>query len=112
MAKDLFRRYIWLVDTIYRAERITFKEINERWLRSSMSNGKKIPLKTFHNHRKDIEDIFDINIECDKRSGYKYYIDNSDDIRKGDMRTWLLNTFAVDNLIKESLHLRKRILFE
>lgn len=112
MAKDLFKRYIWLVDTIYRAEGITFKEINERWLKSSMSNGEKIPLKTFHNHRKEIEDIFDINIECDKRDGYKYYIDNSDDIRKSGMRTWLLNTFAVDNLIKESLHLRKRILFE
>ena len=30
MTKDLFDKYIWLVDTIYRARKITFEEINER----------------------------------------------------------------------------------
>ena len=40
MAKDLFNRYIWLVDTIYRAKKITFEEINERWLRTDMSEGE------------------------------------------------------------------------
>lgn len=52
MAKDLFNRYIWLVDTIYRANGITFEEINDRWVRSSMSDGIDLPLKTFHNHRR------------------------------------------------------------
>lgn len=112
MAKDLFNRYIWLVDTIYRADGITFEEINEKWLRSSMSEGLDLPLKTFHNHRKAIEDMFDINIVCDKRGGYKYYIENADDMEKGGVRTWLLNTFAVNNLINESHHLKRRIVFE
>ena len=112
MAKDLFNRYIWLVDTIYQAHGITFEEINEKWLRNSMSEGLDIPLKTFHNHRKAIEEIFDINIVCDKRGGYKYYIENADDTEKGGIRTWLLNTFAVNNLINESHHLKRRILFE
>ncbi len=82
MAKDLFNRYIWLVDTIYQADGITFEEINEKWLRNSMSEGLDLPLKTFHNHRKAIENTFDINILCDKRGGYKYYIENVDDIEK------------------------------
>ena len=112
MAKDLFNRYIWLVDTIYRANGITFEEINEKWLRNSMSEGLDLPLKTFHNHRKAIEDMFDINIVCDKRGGYKYYIENADDMEKGGVRTWLLNTFAVNNLINESHHLKRRIVFE
>lgn len=112
MAKDLFNRYIWLVDTIYRADGITFEEINEKWLRNSMSEGLDLPLKTFHNHRKAIEDMFDINIVCDKRGGYKYYIENADDMEKGGVRTWLLNTFAVNNLINESHHLKRRIVFE
>lgn len=64
MAKGLFDRYIWLIDTIYRAGKITFEEINKRWLRTEMSNGEEIPLRTFHNHRKAIETMFDINIEC------------------------------------------------
>lgn len=112
MAKDLFNRYIWLVDTIYSADGITFEEINEKWLRNSMSEGLDLPLKTFHNHRKAIEDMFDINIVCDKRGGYKYYIENADDMEKGGVRTWLLNTFAVNNLINESHHLKRRIVFE
>ncbi len=70
MAKDLFNRYIWLVDTIYRARRITFEEINARWVRTEMSGGEEIPLRTFHNHRKAIEEIFDINIGCSKGGGY------------------------------------------
>ena len=112
MAKDLFNRYIWLVDTIYQADGITFEEINDKWARNSMSGGEDLPLKTFHNHRKAIEEIFDINIVCDKKNGYKYYIENEDDMQRGGVRTWLLNTFAVNNLINESHHLKRRIIFE
>lgn len=112
MAGDLFNRYIWLVDTIYRANGITFEEINEKWQKNSMSEGMELPLKTFHNHRKAIEDMFDINIVCHKCGGYKYYIENADDMEKGSVRAWLLNTFAVNNLINESHHLKRRIVFE
>ena len=70
---NLFNRYVWLVDIIYRRERITFEEINDYWLRSSLNlTGDDIPLRTFHNHRKAIEQMFDINIECDKWDGYRY----------------------------------------
>ena len=112
MAKDLFDRYIWLVDTIYRAGKITFEEINDRWLRSRLSEGQDLPLRTFHNWRTAIEQLFDINIECNRRGGYYYYIENADDMKRGGVRSWLLNTFAVNNLINESHHLKRRILFE
>lgn len=112
MAKDLFNRYIWLVDIIYRSGKITFEEINERWLRTEMSDGQEIPLRTFHNHRKAIEELFDINIECNKKGGYTYYIENREDMERGGVRNWLLNTFAVNNLINESHKLKRRILFE
>ncbi|GHT10357.1 WYL domain-containing protein [Bacteroidia bacterium] len=112
MVQEVFNRYIWLVDTIYSAERISFDEINEKWLRCSIGDGKEIPLRTFHNHIKAIEDMFDINIVCHRRDGYRYYIENADDIKGGGVRAWLLNTFAVNNLINESHKLKPRILFE
>ena len=60
----LFNRYVWLIDTIYRAGRITFEEINERWLHSSLNDTEEdLPLKTFHNHKNAIQQMFDINIE-------------------------------------------------
>ena len=109
----LFNRYVWLVDTIYRAGRISFEEINERWQRSSLNDtGEELPLKTFHNHKNAIQQMFDINIECDRRGGYLYYIEHAEDMERGGVRTWLLNTFAVNHLINESHHLKRRILFE
>ena len=56
--------------------------------------------------------MFDINIECDRRGGYLYYIEHAEDMEQGGVRTWLLNTFAVNHLINESHHLKRRILFE
>lgn len=112
MAKDLLNRYIWLVDTIYRAGKITLDEINRRWIQTDMSGGEKIPDRTFHNHRLAIEEIFDINIECDRRNGYVYYIQDADSMKDGTVRNWLLSTFTVSNLIHESHSIRRRILFE
>jgi hypothetical protein len=109
----LFNRYVWLVDVVYRYRRISFEEINERWQKSSLNECEEdLPLRTFHNHRAAIEQMFGIIIDCDKRGGYKYYIDNSDDLEKGGVRKWLLNTFAINNLINESHKLKHRILFE
>lgn len=112
MTKDLFDKYIWLVDVIYRSRKITFEEINERWLRSSLSDGQDIPLRTFHNWRAAIEQIFDINIECNRKGGYYYYIENVDDLENNGLRNWLLNTFSVNNLLVDRHNLNKRILFE
>lgn len=107
---NLFNRYVWLVDLIYRSGHITLKEINSKWLDSSLNNsGEEIPKRTFHNHRKAIETMFDINIECSRN---QYYIGNADDMKRGGVRSWLLNTFAVNNLINESHKLKSRILFE
>jgi hypothetical protein len=38
-----FKEYIWLVNTIRKARRITFAEINERWLETEMSGGVDLP---------------------------------------------------------------------
>jgi len=106
MAANVFHRYIWLVDTINRAGRISFEEINKKWLRTDWSEGQNIPLRTFHNHRSKIEDLFDINIDCDGYNQYFIATGMDDGLRK-----WLLNTFTVNNLIHDSYSLKDRILF-
>lgn len=114
MAANIFNRYIWLVDNIYRAggRGITFEEINRRWERSQYNDDHSVyPERTFHRHKNAIKEMFDIDIVCDKRTKM-YRIENIDDIERGGVRSWLLNTFAVNNLINESHHLKRRILFE
>ena len=108
----LFKRYVWLLDVINRYGRMSFEDVNKHWRKSYLNEDEEdIPLRTFHDHRIAIEEMFDIIIDCDKRDGFKYYIDNSDDLKKSDIRNWMLNSFAVNNLMNENRKLRHRILF-
>ena len=111
MASTLFSRYIWLVDIIYRSGKITLEDINRKWIQSSISDGNPIPKRTFHNHRIAIEEMFGINIECNL-STYEYFIENVEELESGGMHRWLLNSFAVNNMINESHKLKQRIIFE
>jgi len=112
---QLFRCYIWLVDTIYTAGHISRADIDRKWAQNYTLNDlheSAIPERTFHNWRHAIEDLFQINIECDRKLGRTYYIEDADDLERGGVRQWLINTFAVNNLINESHHLKHQILFE
>lgn len=113
MAATLFNRYIWLIDTIYSAGHITREEINRRWARSQYNDNQneKLPERTFYRHKNAIQSMFGIEIKCN-RFDDTYYIANTDEIEQDGVRKWLVNTFAVNNLINESHQLKHRILFE
>lgn len=108
----LFKEYIWLVNTIHRAGRISFAEINEKWLRTEMSEGIAMSRTTFNRHKDAIEDIFGIYIDCDRRDGYRYYIGNEEVLRENTVQNWMLSTLTVNNLVSESMSLQNRIVLE
>jgi hypothetical protein len=110
MAKDLFNRYIWLLDAIYKSGGVTFEEINRMWRRSYLYDGKDIPLRTFHHQRAEIENLFDIEIVCN-RTNHRYSI-NDDSIARSSLKTWMLNTFSVGNILNESEGIKDRIVVE
>lgn len=112
MTSQLIKRYLWLIDTIHRAGKISFEEINERWKRCSMSEGNDLPLRTFHNHRAAIEDLFDIVIDCTRQGGYRYYIRNDGNLQKDAVNQWLLEAFAVGSFLNEGRSMQERILLE
>ena len=107
----LLNRYIWLIDTIYSAGSISREEIDRRWCRSLLSEGEmSIPPRTFHRWRIAIEELFQINIGFSKTRGY--FIENTTDYQRQEMRKWLLSTFSINNLINEGANLRQHISFE
>ena len=108
----LFKEYIWLVNTIHQAKRITFDEINQKWLKTEMSGGVELARSTFNRHKGAIEDIFGIIIMCDRSHGYKYYIGNEKVFSDNSVQNWMLSTLSVNNVISESLSLHSRILLE
>lgn len=109
---EQFREYIWLLNTIRRARRITFDEIQEKWLDTELSGGVELAKSTFHRHKDAIADIFGIFIDCDKKNGYAYYIYNDEVLREDTVQNWMLNTLTVNNVVSESLALQDRILLE
>lgn len=108
----LFKEYIWLVNTIDRSKRITFAEINEKWLRTEMSEGIPLSRTTFNRHKDAIEDIFGIYIDCDRKDGYRYFIGNEEVLCENTVQNWKLSTLTVNNLITESMSLQHRIVLE
>lgn len=108
----LFKEYIWLVNTIYQAGKISFAKINEKWLLMEMSGGVELARTTFNRHKDAIEDIFGIVIECDKKDGFKYYIANKSVLCEDTIQNWMLSSMTVHTAVQEGVSLQKRILLE
>jgi hypothetical protein len=112
MAKNYFKSYIWLLETLQSRGPLTLKQIQELWLKSSVNDERK-PLapRTFANHIASIADTFKIYIVCDRRNN-TYSIDNESDIGSNELRDWMLDALCINSLVKESAGLRDRIIFE
>ena len=109
---SLFKEYIWLIETIYHAGRITFAEINEKWRRREDRSSADFSRTTFNRHRDAILDMFGIIIECDIKDGYRYYIYNKEELNNNSIANWLFSTLSVGNLLDENIGLQNRILLE
>ena len=112
MSKNQINKYVWLVETIYRAKKITLKEINRRWLDTDLSEGLEIPRRTFHTWKNAVEEMFGLVIMCDKSDGDRYYIENREVLEDDGLQRWLLSTMSVSNTLLENKSLNDRILLE
>lgn len=108
----IFKEYIWLVNTIYKAKKITLEEINQQWMKTEMSGGLPLPRSSFNRHKDAIEDMFGIYIECERVGGYKYYIGNAKVLEEDTIQNWMLSTLSVNNIISECRSIHDRIMLE
>lgn len=107
------QKYTWLIDTIRRAGKITYKELSDKWERcKDLSDCNPLPRATFNHWREAISEQFGIIIDCQKAGGYLYYISNPEDIDENRLKKWMLDSFAVGNAIGENLSLKGRILVD
>lgn len=109
---SLFKEYIWLIETIYQAGKITFAEINCKWQRREGCEGMEFSRTTFNRHRDAILEMFGIIIECDKKDGYRYYIYNKKALSEDTVVNWLFATMSVGNMMDENIDIQDRILLE
>ena len=105
------QKYTWLIDTIRKAGKISLEEISDRWERNKdLSDYKPLSRATFNRWKDAIFSQFGIIISCQRTGGYLYYIENPEDIDEDELKKWMLDSFAVSNLISENLSLKGRIL--
>lgn len=113
MKRDLFRRYVWLVDVVRHAHKITYEEIANLWLASPQNEDHSpLALRTFHNHRDAIEHLFDIRILCDRSDHNTYYIasDRQPDATK--LKVWMLQTLSMSHVARRNETLENRIVLD
>ena len=104
-------KYTWLIDTIRKAGKISLEEISDRWERNKdLSDYKPLSHATFNRWKDAIFSQFSIIISCQRAGRYLYYIENREDIDEDELKKWMLDSFAVSNLISGNLSLKDRII--
>lgn len=110
MANDTITRCVWLVDTIRRFGKITRHQLEEAWIRSPLSEGKRLSRRTFCNHREMAEELFNVNIECDPTT-FEYYIKEGS-VNGGSITNWLLDSVTMNDVLVDAKEITNRIFVE
>ncbi|MBO5780625.1 MAG: WYL domain-containing protein [Muribaculaceae bacterium] len=110
MARDLFSRYVWILETIKRYGRISREELDNCWRRSQFSEGDPLPRRTFYNYRLAIEELFKITIAYSVSENV-YYIEEEDQ-QDSELTEWLLNSASMTNLLSDSRDVSSKIVLE
>ena len=64
MALNQTNKLVWIVETIYRAHKISFEELNHRRMDNvNLSGGEEMLKRTFHKWKWNIYDTFGLSID-------------------------------------------------
>lgn len=110
---QVFKVYIWLVDTIASGH-LSKDDIDRRWAHSSINEYGEpfFPIRKFHRYKEDILTLFGVSIKCNRKKNY-YYIEGEDSGQNwGDMRRYIVSTFTFKATIDEAEGMEDCLLFE
>lgn len=108
----IFHQYVWIINTLRRKGRLTFEQLNRRWMAEGVADGNPLPRSTFNRHRDAILDMFGVIIDCEKTTGYQYYIANPSVLDNDTIHSWMLSTLTVGSVLSDSLSIQERIILE
>ncbi len=109
----LIQRYVWLVDEIRRAGSISLEEINRSWRNNASLNDTQDEFKerTFHRHKDAIQDLFGLEIVCN-RSSNTYSIKNIEILDRPTFTSWLFNGLSINNILMSNENIHSQVIFE
>ncbi len=98
MISKTIKRYVWLLNLLIEHGGLTFEEIDLYWSDCPLSEGRSLALRTFHEHRKAIDELFGVEIKCEKAKN-QYYVDSTLSLKTDKTLKWLYDSFALSNTI-------------
>ena len=111
MISKTYYRYIWLLNLLLDSGPLTFDDICVKWEMNPAFDGP-LPIRTFHEHRKGIKEMFGVDIECDRSKGNVYYVKNSEVLDEDKLAKWLLRNYSIPQDFVTFNAMKDRILLE
>lgn len=111
MKGKTYYRYIWLLNTLVTSGPLTYEKIKTLWEENPTGNGN-LPLRTFHEHRQGVKEMFGVEITCDRSKGNVYFIKNPEILNNNKLAKWLLHSYSVPEDFFTFNSMKERILLE
>ena len=108
---QIFRQYIWIINTLRAHHKMTLEELNQQWIADGVADGSPLVRSSFNRHRDAILDMFGVIIDCEPKT-YKYYISNKDILNNDSIERWLFSTIAVHGVLADSAAVKERLVLE
>lgn len=109
MISKTYYKYIWLLDLLLHSEPLTYEAICNEW--NSRFDGE-LPLRSFHEYRKGIKEMFGVDIMCNRSNGNTYYVANPEVIESNKLTKWLLYNYSIPQDFATFNGMKDRILLE
>ncbi len=107
-----YERCLWIVSTLNEYGKASLRELNERWVHSSLNyEGEEILPRTFARDKEFIADTFQLDIEFDK-SEKKYELVNAEDLKASSLYKYLLGSFHVNTLAGMTVKHRNKVMIQ
>ena len=110
MRSTTYHKYIWLLNTLLGSDPLTYEEIMLIW-GIDHRDENPLSLRTFHEHRKGIKEMFGIDIVCNRKKNV-YYVKNPEVLEDNKPAQWLLDKYSIPKGFYAYNRLKERVLLE
>ncbi len=102
---------LWIIDTLLQVGKLSLRELNDRWERSSLYDGNLLHERTFARYKEHIASEYNIDIGYSPTIN-KYYIENSEEVRTNALYRYLLSAYRIAGLNTQALHHKDKLMLE
>ena len=110
MRSTTYHNYIELLNLLLNNGELTYEEITLLW-DNPPTDDVYPPIRTFHEYKKGIKEMFGVDIECDRKRNV-YYVKNPEVLEGNKPAQWLLDKYSIPKGFSAFNLLKDRVLLE